>query len=147
MLLRFVYCTLLCVRAELRHFENFLMKKPNKFNPAKKGRQKHKKTGIRMGQPARQQLLAQPIERVEAKTFAVTVAQAPVVRPQGDPLKDEGKRKLWEQKQTLLEARWLESQERKKVARIAQRRRLRISYGVTGTALTLLLCIITWNYA
>jgi hypothetical protein len=145
--LGFVYCTSLCVRAELCPSENFLMKKPNKFNPAKKGRQKHKKTHLRTGQPARQQRLAQPIGLVEAKTFAVTVPQAPVVRPQGDPLKDEGKRKLWDQKQALLEARWLEAQERQKEERIAQRRKLRISYGVTGTALTLLLCVIAWNYA
>ena len=123
------------------------MKKPNKFNPAKKGRQKHKKTHLRAGQPARQQRLAQPIGSVEAKAFAATGSRAPVLRLQGDPLKDEGKRKLWDQKQALLEARWLKAQERQKEERITQRRKLRIAYSVTGTALTLLLCLVAWNYA
>jgi hypothetical protein len=147
MLSGLVYCTFLQVHAGLCPFENCLMKKPNKFNPAKKGRQKQKKSHLRTGQPARQQYLAQPIGPAEAKAFAATAAQAPVLRPQGDPLKDEGKRKLWDQKQALLEARWLEAQERQKEERIAQRRKLRIAYGVTGTALTLLLCVIAWNYA
>jgi hypothetical protein len=133
--------------AVLCPFGNFLMKKPNKFNPAKKGRQKHKKTHLRAGQPARQQRLVQAIGQVQAKAFAATVSQTPVLRPQGDPLKDEGKRKLWDQKQALLEARWLEAQERQKEERIAQRRKLRIAYGITGTALTLLLCVVAWSYA
>lgn len=123
------------------------MKKPNKFNPAKKGRQKLKKTHLKTGQPARQQRLAQPIGPVEAKVFVANASQAPVSRPQGDPLKDEGKRKLWDQKQALLETRWLEAQERQKEERIAQRRKLRIAYSVTGTALALLLCVVAWNYA
>lgn len=122
------------------------MKKPNKFNPAKKGRQKLKKINRKTGQPARQQRLGQPIGPVEAKVLASTAAQLPVLRPQGDPLKDEGKRQLWDQKQALLEARWLKAQERQKEERIAQRRKLRIAYSATGTALTLLLCVVAWNY-
>lgn len=137
----------LSVRADLCPFENFLMKKPNKFNPAKKGRQKHKKTSLRTGQRTRQQALVQPIGTAEAKAFAAAASQAPVRRPQGDPLKDEGKRKLWDQKQALLEARWLEAQERQKAERLAQRRKLRIAYSITGTALILLLGVIAWNYA
>lgn len=123
------------------------MKKSNKFNPAKKGRQKHKKTHLRTKQPARQKSLVQPIGPVEAMACAATARQAPVMRSQGDPLKDEGKRKLWDQKQALLEARWLEAQERQKEECIAQRRKLRIAYSVTGTALTLLLCVVAWSYA
>lgn len=147
MLLDMVYCTALSVRADLCPFENCLMKKPNKSNPAKKGRQKHKKTHLRTGQPARQKSLVRPIRPVEAMAFAAAARQAPVPRSQGDPLKDEGKRKLWDQKQALLEARWLEAQDRQKEERFAQRRKLRIAYSVTGTALTLLLCVAAWSYA
>jgi hypothetical protein len=123
------------------------MKKPNKFNPAKKGRQKHKKTHLRTGQPERQQRLVQPIGSVEAKASAATVSRTHVLLPQGDPLRDEGKRKLWDQKQALLEARWLEAQERQKEERIMQKRKLRIAYSVAGTALILLLCLVALKYA
>lgn len=123
------------------------MNKTNKFNPAKKGRQKHKKTHLRTGKPARQPSLAQPVGTIEAKAFAATASRAPVRRTQGDPLKDEGKRKLWGQKQALLEARWLEAQERQKEERIAHRRKLRIAYSVAGIASILLLGAIAWNYA
>ncbi|HEX8884894.1 MAG TPA: hypothetical protein VF797_10425 [Noviherbaspirillum sp.] len=123
------------------------MKKPNKVNPAKKGQQKYKKGHLRTGQPARQQRLVQPIGSVETKAIAATLYSAPVLRPHGDPLKDKGKRELWDQKQALLEARWLEAQKRQKEERITQRRKLRIAYSVTGTALTLLLCLVAWNYA
>jgi hypothetical protein len=128
-------------------FKIFLMNKPNRFNPAKKGRQKHKKTHLRTGKPARPQRPVQPIGIVEAKAFTAPASQAPVQRTQGDPLKDEGKRKLWDQKQAMLEARWLEAQERQKEERIVHRRKLRIAYSVTGIASILLLGVIAWNYA
>lgn len=122
------------------------MKKPNKFNPAKKGRQIRKKTHLRTGQSTGQQRLVQPIGTAESKALAASASQTPVRRPQGDPLKDEGKRKLWDQKQALLEARWLKAQERQKEERIAHRHKLRIAYSATGTALILLVCAIAWNY-
>lgn len=123
------------------------MKKSHKLNPAKRGRQKPRKTRLRTGQPAHQQELSQPIGSVKTKAVAATASQAPVRRPQGDPLRDEGKRKLWDQKQEQLEARWLEAQERQKEEHIAQRRTWRIAYSITGIALILLLCAYAWNFA
>lgn len=123
------------------------MKKPNKFNPARKGRQKNRKADPRTGQPARQRHLVQPIGKADAKAFSAAASLAPVRRPHGDPLKDEGKRKLWDQKQALLETRWLHAQERQREERNAQKRKLRIAYSITGTAFMLLLGVIAWNYA
>lgn len=123
------------------------MNKTNKFNPARKGRQKHKKTHLRPGKSARQQPLVPPVGTVEAKAFAATASQARVRRTQGDPLKDEGKRKLWDQKQALLEARWLEAQERQKQERAAHRHKLRVAYSVAGIVTVLLLCAVAWHYA
>ena len=82
----------------------------------------------------------------DAKSFEPTPLHLFVGRkPQRD--REERKRELWERKQAELETRWTTARSRQIEEDTARKRTIKIVWGITGTVLATLLCILVWYFA
>lgn len=123
------------------------MKKPKKSSAGNK-RQRNQNGQAR--QKAEQRIYKESSDRLsrvhETKPSEPVPSRSAAGRkPRRD--EDERKRKLWERKQSELEARWVAAQARQTEENIARKRTMRVACGIAGAMVAALLCFFAWYFS